>query len=58
MVLSWGVFDDDAATTKYTQLLQHKVENGAVVDWSFLRREGLEQTFLQSFQTDEFTGPQ
>ena len=29
-----------------------------MVDWNFLRNEGLEQTFLQSFQTDEFTGPQ
>ena len=56
--LSWWVFNDDAATTKYAQLLLHKVESGVVVDWNFLRNEGLEQTFLQSFQTDEFTGPQ
>ena len=57
-VLSWGVFNDDATTTKYAQLLLHKVESGAVADWNFLRNESLEKTFLKSFQTDEFTGPQ
>ena len=55
-VLSWGVFNDTASTSKYTQLLSHKVEGGSIIDWNFLRQQGLEQTFRQSFQTDEFTG--
>ena len=57
-VLSFGVFDDDASTSKYNQLLHHQVDSGAVIDWNFLRDQGLEQAFLQSFQTDDFTGPQ
>ena len=57
-VLSWGMFDDDASIAKYAELLYHQVDSGAVIDWNFLRDQGLEQAFLQSFQTDSFTGPQ
>ena len=57
-VLSWSMFDDDASTAKYAELLYHQIDSGAVIDWNFLRDQGLEQAFLQSFQTDAFTGPQ
>lgn len=29
-----------------------------MIDWDFLRAQGLENAFLQRFQTDAFTGPQ
>ena len=58
MVHSWGVFVDDASTSKYTQFLHHQVERGNVLDWNFLRDQGLEHAFLQSFQNDGLTGPQ
>ena len=57
-VLSWSMFEDDASTAKYAELLYHQIDSGAVIDWNFLRNQGLEQAFLQCFQTDAFTGPQ
>ena len=56
-VASWNVFDNDDTNFKYNQLLHHQIDHGAVVDWELLRSEGLEQGFLDSFQTDDFTGP-
>ena len=58
MVHSWGEFDNDAATTKYAELVNHHIDAGAVIDWEFLRSQGLEAAFLGRIQTDGFTGPQ
>ena len=57
-VHSWGIFPETAAAAKYAQLLGQHVERGSVIDWSFLHDNGLEQAFVESFGTDEFTGPQ
>ena len=58
MVHSWSEFDNDAATTKYAELVYHHIDAGAVIDWEFLRSQGLEGDFLGRIQTDGFTGPQ
>ena len=47
-----------ASTAKYPELLHNQVDSGAVIDWEFLRKQGLEQDFLRSFQTNGFTCPQ
>lgn len=58
IVLSWSMLEDDASTAKYAELQFHQIDSGAVIDWNFLRNQGLEQAFLQCFKMDEFTGPQ
>ena len=57
LVHSWSEFDNDAATTKYAELVYHHIDVGAVIDWEFLRSQGLEGAFLGRIQTDGFTGP-
>ena len=58
MVHSWSEFDNDASTTNYAELLYHHIDAGAVIDWDFLRSQGLEGDFLGRIHTDAFTGPQ
>lgn len=47
MVHSWSVFENDASTTKYAELLYHHIDARAVIDWDFLRAQGLENDFLE-----------
>lgn len=58
LVHSWGVFDNVATTTKYAELCNHHIDSGAVIDWEFMRSEGLEAAFLGRIHTDGFAGPQ
>lgn len=58
LVHSWSEFDNDASTTKYAELLYHHNDAGAVIDWDFLRSQGLEGDFLGRIHNDAFTGPQ
>ena len=57
LVHSWGLFDNDAATTKYLELANHHIDAGSVIDWEFLRSQGLEAAFLGRINTDGFAGP-
>jgi hypothetical protein len=58
LVHSWSEFDTVGATTKYAELCNHHIDAGAVVDWEFLRSQGLEAAFLERIHTDGFAGPQ
>ena len=56
-VQSWGLFVSDQANACYAQLLNQTIDHGAIMDWEFLEENNPFDEFIESFQTDEFTGP-
>ncbi|GKA35019.1 hypothetical protein Tco_0721510 [Tanacetum coccineum] len=52
------IFENGVHQMRYETLARYPVHSGDVIDWEFLANQGLEHSFLNSINTDPFSGPQ
>ncbi|GJS90084.1 hypothetical protein Tco_0772720 [Tanacetum coccineum] len=57
-VRKFRLFDNEDHQINYNTLTRRSIHFGDVVDWEFLSNKGLAQSFLDSINTDPFSGPQ
>ncbi|GJZ37872.1 integrase, catalytic region, zinc finger, CCHC-type containing protein [Tanacetum coccineum] len=52
------VFENSTHQLRYDTLARRPIHPGDVIDWEFLANQGLARSFLNSINTDLFSGPQ
>ncbi|GJY37176.1 hypothetical protein Tco_0422554 [Tanacetum coccineum] len=57
-VRKFGLFNYDDHQMNYDNLVGRSIHPGDVVDWEFLSKKGLAQSFFNSINTDTFSEPQ
>ncbi|GJT38274.1 zf-CCHC domain-containing protein [Tanacetum coccineum] len=53
-----GNSENSTHQLRYETLARHPIHPGDVIDWEFLANQGLARSFLNSINTDPFSGPQ
>ncbi|GJR38715.1 hypothetical protein Tco_1214399 [Tanacetum coccineum] len=57
-VREFGVFNNETHQLHFNSLSRRPIYSGSVIDWSFLANHGLDRSFFESINTDNFSGPQ
>nr|GEU35654.1 hypothetical protein [Tanacetum cinerariifolium] len=52
------VFENGVHQLNYDTLVRHPIHSRDVIDWEFIAHQNLEQAFIESINTDSFSGPQ
>ncbi|GKB14624.1 hypothetical protein Tco_0848547 [Tanacetum coccineum] len=55
-VREFGMFDNETQQLHFDSLSRHPIHSGSIIDWPFLSTHGLDRSFFDSINTNNFSG--